>query len=195
MNLWNSLPKSVTEMKVLAENLLKQGDVLLFKKKKKRTPSPPTGGDDDNKVSKGAQGGWSSIKNEWALNEPGLGFMERSWMPSAIRVLSSQAREGRWRTHRQRIINIWDSREWRSIPISVQGNMPRKPLRLKKAENQVWAHGVTSGVQGAVTTNTSAVEENKCTGFLQSLRAGSAGRDRATHGCWTHRWASWKAQL
>lgn len=93
-------------------------------------------------------------------------------MPSATRVLSSQVREGRGRTHRQSIINIWDSRGWRSIAISVMDNLPGKPLRLRKAEDQLWALSVTSGVQEAVTTNTFALEENKCTGFLQSLRAG-----------------------
>lgn len=99
------------------------------------------------------------------MNEPGLGFMERSWMPSAIRVLSSQAREGRWRTHRQKME--------KPCNLCGGGNIHRKPVRLRRAEDQVShvrAHTVTSGAQEAVTTNTSAVEGNKCTSFLHSLR-------------------------
>lgn len=53
------------------------------------------------------------------------------------------------------------------------GNIHREPVRLRRAEDRVShvrAHGVTSGAQEDVTTNTSAVEGNKCTSFLQSLR-------------------------
>lgn len=76
--------------------------LLGFKKKRKRPPSPPTG--QDNKMSKALGSRWSVQcgklpgANDWALNGPVLGFMDRSWMPSAIRVLSSRAKEGRWRT-------------------------------------------------------------------------------------------------
>lgn len=63
MNLWNSVPKSVAEMKILAQKGIKTGLLLKKKEKNIRAPSPLTGEVDDSEMSKVVQGGPSSVEN------------------------------------------------------------------------------------------------------------------------------------
>lgn len=119
----------------------------MFKKKRKKAPSPPVGEVDDNKMSKALGSRWSvqcrkrPWANEWALTEPLVGCMDRSWMPSAIRVLSSGVRVLSSHTRGGRRRATWAESHWhlgwrrmeKPCSICSWGNVPRKPLRLRKA--------------------------------------------------------------